>query len=180
MTGKFDKESEENFKKLYKSLGEKDARRFAGSLYQLSGNLGYICSLLGVSHKTVHKGLEEMHEESLPCPGRQRLEGGGRTAKWNDPELNATFVEIIDQHTAGDPMKPEIKWTNLSRADIAALLLEKGFEISKNTVRKLLKNNDFKKRKIQKRKSLKQWLIEMNNLMKSILQKRILKIQGTL
>ena len=26
MTGKFDKESEENFKKLYKSLGEKDAR----------------------------------------------------------------------------------------------------------------------------------------------------------
>ncbi len=155
MTGKFDKESEENFKKLYKSLGEKDARRFAGSLYQLSGNLGYICSLLGVTNKTVRKGLEEMHEESLPCPGRQRLKGGGRTAKWNDPGLNAAFVEIIDQHTAGDPMKPEIKWTNLSRADIAVLLLEKGFEISKNTVRKLLKNNDFKKRKIQKRKSLK-------------------------
>ncbi len=63
----------------------------------------------------------------------------GDRQKWNDPELNETFVEIIDQHTAGDPMKPEIKWTNLSRADIAALLLEKGFEISKNTVRKLLK-----------------------------------------
>lgn len=35
------------------------------------------------------------------------------------------------------------------------LLDDKGFKISKNTIKKLLQNNDFKKRKIQKRKSLK-------------------------
>lgn len=152
---KFDKASEENFKKLYESLNEKDRRRFAGTLYQLSGNLNYICGLLNVSPKTVNKGLDEIQQEELPCPNRQRVKGGGRKAKWNDPELNEAFLEIIESHTAGDPMNPEIKWTNLSRADIADLLAQKGFDIARNTVRKLLKKHDFKKRKIQKRKSLK-------------------------
>ena len=91
----------------------------------------------------------------MSCEGRQRHSGGGRKSKWDSPELNATFNEIIKPHTAGDPMSPDVKWTNLSRAEIIALLDEKGFEISKNTVKKLLKNNFFKKRKIQKRKSLK-------------------------
>ena len=52
-------------------------------------------------------------------------------------------------------MKPEIKWTNLSNFEISELLKAEGFQISKNTVKKLLKHNGFKKRKIQKRKSLK-------------------------
>lgn len=152
----FDKKAENNFRKFYQSLGEKDARRFAGSLYQISGSLCYICQLLNVSEKTVKKGFHEINRKSLPCPDRQRMKGGGRKAKWDDPELNAAFIEVIEPYTAGDPMKPEIKWTNLSRLEIADLLADKGFKITRNTVRKLLKNNGFKKRKIQKRKSLKQ------------------------
>ena len=93
---KFDKASEENFKKLYESLNEKDRRRFAGTLYQLSGNLNYICGLLNVRPKTVNKGLDEIQQEELPCPNRQRVKGGGRKAKWNDPELNEAFLEIIE------------------------------------------------------------------------------------
>ena len=152
---KFNETSEKNFRKFYDSLGEKDARRFSGSLYQLSGNMIYICKILGVSEKTVRKGLNELTQDILPCPDRQRLKGGGRKAKYNDADLNAVFSEIIIPHTAGDPMKPEIKWTNLSNFEISELLKAKGFQISKNTVKKLLKHNEFKKRKIQKRKSLK-------------------------
>jgi hypothetical protein len=40
-------------------------------------------------------------------------------------------------------MNPDVKWTNLSRAEIIDLLGDKGFEISKNTLKKLLKKNDF-------------------------------------
>lgn len=152
---KFDAESEATFKRLYESLGEKDSRRLAGSLYQLCGSLSYICELLGVSHKTVQKGLAEMGQDELPCPNRQREKGAGRTPKWDDEELNASFNEVVQPYIAGDPTAPEVKWTNLSRVEIVELLQAKGFSITKNTVRKVLKHNGFKKRKIQKRKSLK-------------------------
>lgn len=146
---------EKNSKKLYDSLGEKDARRYAGNLYLLTGDLSYISNLLNISEKTVRKGLKELNQEELPCSGRQRHHGGGRKSKWDCPKLNAVFNEVIEPYTAGDPMDPKIKWTNLSRPEIIELLAEKGFTVTKNTIKKLLKNNSFKKRKIQKRKSLK-------------------------
>lgn len=142
-------------KKFFDSLGEKDARRFAGILYELLGDMTSICRTLGVSDKTVRKGLNELKEEVLPCPNGQRQSGGGRKRKWDDPELNEAFSGIIEPYTAGDPMNPDIKWTNLSPSEIVELLVAKGFEITKNTVVKILKKNNFKKRKIQKRKALK-------------------------
>ena len=151
----FEAALEANCKKLYDSLGEKDARRYAGNLYHLSGDMSYVCNLLSISDKTVRKGLDELNQEELTCSSRQRHSGGGRKSKWDCPELNAAFNEIIKPHTAGDPMNPDVKWTNLSRAEIIDLLDDKGFKISKNTIKKMLQNNDFKKRKIQKRKSLK-------------------------
>ena len=60
-----DKASERNFKTLHQSLGEKDGRRLAGSLYKLSGNMSYICKLLSVSDKTVRKGLNEINQPGL-------------------------------------------------------------------------------------------------------------------
>lgn len=149
------KDSEVAFKKLYDSLGEKDSRRLAGTLYKLTGSLKYTCDLLQVSHKTVHKGSAEIDEERLPCPDGQRTKGGGRKAKWDDEDLNSVFKEVIEPYVAGDPMNDKVKWTNLSRSEITELMKERGFSLSKNTVGKLLKNNGFKKRKIQKRKSLK-------------------------
>lgn len=152
----FDASTEDTFKNFYSSLGEKDSRRFAGSLYQLSGGLSYICNLLGISHKTVHKGLAEVQSHGeLTFTDTQRNEGGGRKRKWDDPALNAAFNRVIKPHTAGDPMDPDIKWTNLSRAEIIGLLKEEGFNVSKNTLKKIMEKNRFKKRKIQKRKSLK-------------------------
>ena len=152
---RFDTESEATFKVLYESLGEKDSRRLAGSLYRLCGRLSYICELLSVSHKTVQKGLAEMDQDALPCPNRQREKGAGRKPKGDNEALNASFNEVIQPYVAGDPMVPGVKWTNLSRIEIVGLLQAEGFAITKNTVSKVLKHNGFKKRKIQKRKSLK-------------------------
>ena len=151
----FNEASEITFVKFYESLGEKESRRFAGSLYQLAKNMLYICGLLNISEKTVRKGLKELGEDSLPAENRQRVIGGGRKSKYNNIELNIAFKEVIAPHTAGDPMNPDIIWTNLSHVEISDLLKPQGFDISKNTVKKVLKYNGFKKRKIQKRKSLK-------------------------
>lgn len=44
------------------------------------------------------------------------------------------------------------KWTNLSCTDIGDLLAEKGFKVSRNIVRKLLKQNGYVKRKALKKR----------------------------
>ena len=156
-TIEFDDKTKKMFQKVFDSFGEKDSRRVSGLFFAcLKVRISVICQLFGVSEKTVRKGWHEIHKEILSCPNRQRVKGGGRKAKWSDPELNAVFIEAIEPYTAGDPMKPKVKWTNLYCSEIADLLAFRGFKISINTVRKLLKHNDFKKRKIQKRKSLKQ------------------------
>ena len=45
------------------------------------------------------------------------------------------------------------KWINLTFAKIGSLLAEKGFKVSRNIVRKLLKKNDYVKRKALKKKA---------------------------
>ena len=45
------------------------------------------------------------------------------------------------------------KWTNLTSAKIGSLLAEEGFKVSRNVVRKLLKKNDYVKRKALKKKA---------------------------
>jgi hypothetical protein len=59
----------------------------------------------------------------------------------------------VKEHTAGDPMDESRKWTNLTRAEMSVLLAEKGFNVSRNIVRKLLKINGYVKRKPLKNKA---------------------------
>ena len=152
----FDAEFEAKAQKMFNSLNEKERRRFAAVLYDLSNDLGYISKLLDISEKTIRRGSDELSMGKLLLPNRQREIGGGRKNKWNNKEINDAVMEVIQPYLAGDPTNPEIKWTNLSHVEISDILKkEKGVEISKNTVKKVLKANKFKKRKIQKRKSLK-------------------------
>lgn len=50
------------------------------------------------------------------------------------------FLLLLKDYTAEDPMDEKIKWTNLTGAELANLLSKKGFKVSRNIVRKLLKN----------------------------------------
>ena len=35
------------------------------------------------------------------------------------PTLEENFLKVLHDHTAGDPMRADVKWTNLSRREIA-------------------------------------------------------------
>jgi len=48
-------------------------------------------------------------------------------------------------------MDEKVKWTNLTCAELANLLSEKGFKVSRNIVRKLLKTHGYVKRKALKK-----------------------------
>jgi hypothetical protein len=68
---------EERMKRLYKSLNEKDRRRYAAIEADKLGYGGqvYISQLLGCDHKTLQRGLEELdHPPALPS-GRIRKKG---------------------------------------------------------------------------------------------------------
>jgi hypothetical protein len=152
----YSKEIEAQMQELYGRLPEKSRRLYAGveALKFLYGGISYIAGLFGCSRDTVSVGIKELAEaETLP-KNRNRKTGGGRKLTLEkEPDINEVFLILLKDHTAGDPMDETRKWTNLTCAKIGSLLAEKGFKVSRNIVRKLLKKNDYVKRKALKKKA---------------------------
>jgi len=67
------------------------------------------------------------------------------------PNLSEIFMKVLRDHTAGDPMKPEVKWTNLSRRQIASRMTDLGAPVSRRIVRQLLKKHGYCRRKAVKK-----------------------------
>jgi len=83
-----------------------------------------------------------------------RRSGGGRLNKIDtDLNIEKIFLEVVSDHVAGDPMNTEIRWLNLTRAEVSENMREYGVDISRNIVRKLLKKHNFKKRKMQRKRT---------------------------
>ena len=137
----------------YESLSEKDRRRYAAvEAKKLGyGGITYISRLFGCNYRTIIKGMEELSEESLIISQRIRRSGGGRKkALLTIPGIDEAFMEVVDNHTAGSPVREDIKWTNLTRKQIADLLLEKGINVSVTVIDQLLLKHNFRKRKAVK------------------------------
>lgn len=73
-----------------------------------------------------------------------------------DPQLAENLQTVLRSHTAGDPMRENVKWTNLSRRQIARKLKELGTPANKDTVSRLLYGLDFRRRKSQKKRTMEQ------------------------
>ena len=71
-----------------------------------------------------------------------------------DPAIEANFREVLEDHTAGDPMRLEVKWTNLSRRRIAKRMEELGTHVSRDVVSQLLKKQGYRRRKALKKKTM--------------------------
>jgi Rhodopirellula transposase DDE domain len=70
--------------------------------------------------------------------------------------LEANFLQVLEDPTAGDPMRVEIKWTNLSRRQIARRLAERGTPVSRRIVAQWLHRHGYRKRKAVKAKTMGQ------------------------
>ena len=153
----YPQEIETQMRALYDRLPEKSRRLYAGieALKLPYGGVSYIARLLGCARDTVLRGIKELNEaETLP-QHRSRKEGGGRTpALEKQPAMDEVFLLLLKEHTAGDPMDEKVKWTDLTCAEISALLAQKGFKASRNIVRQLLKKHGYVKRKALKKSLL--------------------------
>jgi hypothetical protein len=68
--------------------------------------------------------------------------------------LATAFHTVIDTYTAGDPMQEGVRWTNLTRSEIAAGMAQEGFPVSVTVVDRLLGECGFRRRKPQKVKTM--------------------------
>jgi len=71
------------------------------------------------------------------------------------PDIDAAFLDIVRPHTAGDPMRVGVLWTNLSLRRLAKALATRGFRVSVKVVTQLLDKHDLGRRKALKKRSLK-------------------------
>jgi hypothetical protein len=55
-----------------------------------------------------------------------------------NPQLQTNFQKVLQDHTAGDPMKPDTLWTNLSLSAIAERMGELGTPVGPSIVEQLL------------------------------------------
>lgn len=150
-------EIEAMMRKWYHTLSEKDQRRYAAieALKLGHGGKRYMAQVLGCSRNTVTEGIKEL--EDLPEDGSyerriRRVGGGRRRYEETYPEIDAKFLDILADHTAGDPMDEQIRWTNLSRQEIAdRLAAQHGIRVSVTVIKQLLKKHDYRLRKAQKK-----------------------------
>jgi hypothetical protein len=144
---------EVQMQRYYQSLSEKDRRRYAAiEAVKLGyGGQAYIRRLLGCHHETLQLGMRELQDETALAQERIREAGGGRKSAFETiTGLDEAFMRVLERHTAGSPMNETVKWTNLKRHEIAALLEEEGITVSVTVVDQLLEKHNFRKRKALK------------------------------
>lgn len=154
---RYNSTTEQTMQKFYGTLTEKDKRRYAAieALKLGHGGIVYIASVLGCYRNTITEGIKEL--EAMPSvtthDPRLRQEGGGRKSyEKTHPDIDALFLSVLQDYTAGDPMDEQVRWTNLSPKEIASKLADiHHIEVSVTVVKKLLEKHDYRRRKAQKK-----------------------------
>jgi len=145
---------EQQMQRFYSSLSEKDRRRYAAveALKLGWGGLSYISQLLSCDDEAMQLGKRELEAQEQLSQSRVRSQGGGRKAALETiVGLDEVFLSVIAKHTAGSPMDETVKWTNLTRQELAQLLSAQGIGVSVTVVDQLLEKHNYRKRKAQKR-----------------------------
>lgn len=68
--------------------------------------------------------------------------------------MEQNFLDILRDHTAGDPMRQEIRWTDLTRREISQRLGERGTPAGKRIIKQLMKKHGYVKRQAQKSQTM--------------------------
>ena len=148
-------EVEQKMRNVYDSLSEKDRRRYsAAEVVKLGyGGVAYVARLFGCSPESIEHGVRELDQlPDDPVGNRIRRPGAGRpTIEEQQPEVIQHVQQIIQHRTAGDPMREEVTWTDLTPCDIASHLYQEfDTQIAPQIVRRILGDLNFGLRKIAK------------------------------
>ncbi|MEK7783898.1 MAG: ISAzo13 family transposase, partial [Chloroflexota bacterium] len=106
-------------------------------------------TLLSRSNKPCRAEFQTTNSEENP-----KKRGGRRRLIDICPRLEQNFLEVLRDHTAGDPMREGVQWTDLTRREISKRLGERGTPVGLGVVKQLLRRHGYVKRKARKVKAM--------------------------
>ena len=113
------------------------------------GGITLVAQATGLSQTTIRAGIAELKDpqaldsEGTPEATRIRRRGGGRKPlSQTDQTLCRDLKEMVDPTTRGDPQSP-LCWTCKSTRHLADALIQKGHQVSHQTVERLLRDMDY-------------------------------------
>jgi transposase len=131
----------EKYTAIAADLDERARRRWAAAEARSLGwgGIAAVAIATGISDRTIRNGITELDDPEGVAATRQRREGGGRKSlEDRQPDIVAALERLVDPESRGDPMSL-LRWTCKSTRSLAAELSQQGFEISGNTVSRLLR-----------------------------------------
>jgi hypothetical protein len=132
-------------------LTEKQRRLLAGAAARGLGHGGgaRMARISGLSRPTVYTGGYELDDPPDPH-GRVRRPGGGpKRLTERQPGLLSALDALVDPDTRGDPKSP-LRWTCKSTRELADALGAQGFQVSDDTVGRLLCQQRYTLQRTQK------------------------------
>ena len=150
-------EIEEKMQRFFGWLSEKDRRRYAAIAAAKLGHGGveYIARVLACDPKTIRQGLRDLEAAEDGAAGRIRKKGGGRPPRVGaQPTLEANLRALLQECTAGDPMREGVLWTNLALRELSRRLLALGPPARRRTIRRLLRKRKVGRCTARKKKTM--------------------------
>jgi hypothetical protein len=133
---------EQLLRQYYQSLSEKDRRRFAAleAITLGHGGIRSIAQVLACDPQTVKDGMRELKQlPDAPVGSRVRKPGGGRKkTEVKHTDLIQQVQDTIKDRIAGDPMRQDVVWTDLTPQEISTSLREHAVCAGPRLVRRIL------------------------------------------
>ena len=119
-------------------LNERQRRVVVGAAAEMLGNKSAVASASGMSRNTVIKAQAEVLAGMEPSQ-RQRPPGAGaKPIVETQPGILEDLDELVNPETRGTPVSL-LRWTSKSTRHLADELIRKGYQVSADTVGRLLK-----------------------------------------
>lgn len=144
------------FKRLSPFLDELGIRMWAATEVRASGRggLAKVQRATGLAKSTISRGLSDLDSgeaKNLAKNGRGRREGGGRKKLLEtQPELEKALNQLVDPVTRGDP-ECALRWTCKGTEKLAGELRKQGFNVSADTVGRMLRAQGYSLQSTRKR-----------------------------
>jgi hypothetical protein len=147
-------EIEQLLRQYSQSLSEKDRRRFAAleTIKLGHGGIRSMAKVLGCDPQTVKDGMRELKQlPDDPAGSRVRKPGGGRKkTEVKQSTLTQQGQDTINHRTAGDPMRLNVVWTDVTPQDISQSLREQSVFAAPRIVRRILDGLGLARRQMAK------------------------------
>jgi Rhodopirellula transposase DDE domain len=132
------------FEEVNPLLDERQRRLVAGAMARALGRGGptRVAEASGLSRSTVIAGVKEMTAGAGPSDRVRSLGAGRRFLIDEQPGLLQELDDLVEPEARGDPMSP-LRWTAKSTENLAEALRGRGYQISADTVGRLLRAMDY-------------------------------------